>query len=288
MSPQEFHKRQQRAEDETLIIRQIEDGLRVYSPAFPSKSYIVRGGDGFTTCTCPDFERHGNDPDWQCKHIIAVLNRTEEPRNQIGIAQAPEPENHLPPKPEPAASVRRRITRSKNGGAQMVLKRSVSPDGRIDSLSVEFACPVDRLSVEEVRSSAVNTMELQDKIVRSFLGRNGDEDRAVTEDQRGEVSDGAVSARMLDIAGMNGKWGRRLFINVQSNGSTLKLFGNRKQLGEFIAMIGFPKLAERVEEGVRLDVPCRVTTKPSPDGRFVNIDRVLPAETAGPRGGAHR
>jgi len=277
MSPQEFQKRQQRAEDETLIIREIEDGFRVHSPSFPSRSYIVRGGDGFATCTCPDFEHHGNDPEWQCKHIIVVLNRTEEPRDRIGLAETPEPDHQLPPKPEPAASVRTRTPRQKNGGAQMVLKRSVSPDGRIDSLSVEFACPVDRLSVEEVRSSAVNTMELQEKIVRSFLDHRGDADRAVTADQRDEVSDGAVPARMLDIAGMNGKWGRRLFINVQTNGSTLKLFGNRKQLAEYVTMIGFPNLAERIDEGVLLNVPCRVTTKPSADGRFVNIDKILPA-----------
>jgi hypothetical protein len=35
-------------------------------------------------------------------------------------------------------------------------------------------------------------------------------------------------------------------------------------------------MAERIEEGVALRVPCRVITKPSPDGRYVNIERVLP------------
>ncbi len=286
MSPQELQRRQQRVEEETLIIRQIEDGFRVYSPAAPSKSYVVKGGDGFATCTCSDFEHHGNDPDWQCKHIIAVLNRATEPRGRIALASATGPEEASAPKPEPAMSSRKRTPRSKNGGAQMVLKRSVSPDGRIDSLSVEFACPVDGLSVEEVRSSALNTMELQDAIVRSFLKRDDEKERALKDEV--ETDDGAEAARMIDIAGMNGKWGRRLFINVQANGSTLKLFGNRKQLAEFVTMIGFPNLAERIEEGVRLDVPCRVTTKPSPDGRFVNIERVLPAQTASQRGGAQR
>ena len=38
---------------------------------------------------------------------------------------------------------RKKIAWSANGPTQMVVKRSVSPDGRIDSLSVEFTAPVE-------------------------------------------------------------------------------------------------------------------------------------------------
>ncbi|MBI4032557.1 SWIM zinc finger family protein [Candidatus Berkelbacteria bacterium] len=280
MTHEEREKREGRAAQETLVIRKTEEGYRVYSPATPTKSYLVSIDADAPTCTCPDFEYHKSDPDWQCKHILAVWNRPRpvEDGTAPAVPSAIGREESIPP--QAVSSSRRRTPRPKNGGSQMLLKRSVSPDGRIDSLSVEFNCPVDQLSPEDVRSSARRILSLQHEVIGDFLGKNGegkpDETKDETEDE--EKIDGAVQARLIDIAGMNGKWGRRLFINVQANGQTLKLFGNRKQLAEYMGMIGFPKLAERIEEGVSLDVPCRVTTKPSPDGRFVNIDRVLASE----------
>ncbi len=41
---------------------------------------------------------------------------------------------------------------------------------------------------------------------------------------------------------------------------------------------GFPDVASQVAEGLEIRLPCRVTTKPSDDGRYVNVERVLPAE----------
>jgi hypothetical protein len=84
---------------------------------------------------------------------------------------------------------------------------------------------------------------------------------------------------MVGIGGTDGRWGRRLFIGFQANGQNLRLYGNKAQLAEAIRNAGFPRMAERIEEGVALRVPCRVITKPSPDGRFVNIERVLPVQT---------
>ena len=79
---------------------------------------------------------------------------------------------------------------------------------------------------------------------------------------------------------MEGKWGRRLFITVQVNGETTRIFGSRKQLAETLGAAGSPRAPETITEGMELNLPCRVTTKPSPDGRFVNIDRVFAVETA--------
>jgi len=255
---------------ETFVIRKTEEGYRVYSAAKPGKSYMVSVDEDAPTCTCPDFEFHKSDPDWQCKHILAVWNRPR-PVNGSDAASEGGQEGAMP------ARTRKLTVRRKNGGCQMLLKRSVSPDGRIDSLSVEFSHPVDQLSREDVRSSAHRMLSLQQDVIGQFLGKNGEEEKPKETESEEKVDD-AMPAQMTDIGGMNGKWGRRLFINVKANGHTLKLFGNRKQLAEYLTMIGYPNLSERVEEGVSLDVPCRVTTKPSPDGRFVNIERVLPSE----------
>jgi len=159
----------------------------------------------------------------------------------------------------------------------MLLNRSVSPDGRIDSLSVEFSCPVDKISANEIITRAVRTLQLQSEIAKSFLAANGKENGQRTTSET-NVGNGPVSATMLSIGGINTKWGRRLYIGVQSNGQTLKFFGSRKQLAEAITGAGFPNLAERLDEGKQLNVPCRVVTKPSEDGRYLNIEQVLPAE----------
>ena len=90
------------------------------------------------------------------------------------------------------------------------------------------------------------------------------------------ASDGSEAAELLHIGGMNGKWGRRLFITVQANGHTLKLFGNRQQLADAIVAAGFPERAQGIAEGVELRLPCRILTAPTADGRFRNITQVLP------------
>ena len=171
----------------------------------------------------------------------------------------------------------------------LTLKRSASPDGRIDSLSVELSTPLEHLASPEIRTRASEMLEIQGAIMAQFLGRqrhaNGGAPRAAATSPNGqpaqqpaesETKRPAVAGRMLSIGGMDGKWGRRLFITVQVNGQNLRLFGNRKQLGDFVTAAGFPDAAQNIAEGVSLNLPCRVTTKPSDDGRFTNIDQVLP------------
>src|SRR5439155_4942430 len=136
-------------------------------------------------------------------------------------------------------------------------------------------------SAGEITSRAQRMLALQARIIERFLDGNSaaNDGRSNTEDE----ADGSVPARMLNIGGMDGKWGRRLFINVQANDQTMKLFGNSKQLAEAISAAGYSNLAEKIAEGVQLNLPCRVVTKPSADGRFLNIERVLPIEALRPQ-----
>ena len=54
----------------------------------------------------------------------------------------------------------------------MLLKRSVSPDGRIDSFSVEFSMPVSDIPDGEIKTKAQNVLQLQIEIVGAFLGHD--------------------------------------------------------------------------------------------------------------------
>lgn len=255
----------------TLVISEVKDGFRVYSPEDPKTIYLVAGSPDTPTCTCPEFEDHDSDPDFRCRHILAVFEEA-----QPLIARAEKPQTRQKPSPVPSQTA----PQNGNGASQMLLKRSVSPDGRIDSLSVEFSCGVDKASGKDIKTRAVMALKLQDEIIATFLG-NG---RTKRSDGNGEAPmNGAVPAELIDVGGMDTKWGRRLFISVQANGDRLRLFGSKKQLGDALVAAGRRDLSQDIREGLSLRVPCRVTTKPSPDGRYMNVERVLPPAPSGGR-----
>ncbi len=308
MNQTELTKRQERAATEPLVIQEIAEGFRVYAAGEPRNRYVVSGPPDTPTCTCPDFQFHRSDPDWQCKHILAVLNAFSdlEVITQIGDAHATEEGQAIQEEnrtTKPSASTGRGYQNG-NGISQLLLKRSVSPDGRIDSLSVEISAPVDGLPAVDIHGHAERMLRLQSGIVAQFLnargngsGRperhNGDPQeqpkerssrtsngRPATVQQVGSgMESPAIPAVLVDVAGMNGKWGRRLFINVQVDSRTLKLFGKPEELVQHIRAAGYLP-PEPFGEGSVLDIPCAVTTKPSPDGRYTNVERVHPATQA--------
>src|SRR5204863_4897139 len=184
-----------------------------------------------------------------------------------------------PPKP----GTPKRARRSANGSAQMLIKRSVSPDGRIDSVSVEFSMPVSDISNGEIKEKALKTLQLQKEIVGAFLKLNGEKAPAnaaptpapVPHGNRGNGDGKPVFARMIDIGKVNGKWGERLCINVQVGDRRCRLFGSADQLALQIASAGYHMNPEDIEDGRRLNLACLVVTKPSDDGRYLNIARVV-------------
>jgi hypothetical protein len=82
----------------------------------------------------------------------------------------------------------------------MLLKRSVSPDGRIDSLSVEFTAEVDGATPAEVSTRAERLLALQSAIVKGFLNgarnRNGSQPKAEQQDQ----ATGAALAELSSLS----------------------------------------------------------------------------------------
>jgi hypothetical protein len=271
MNKQELDRRIERAQNEPFIVVETDQGYRVCSALAPANQWRVTDGE-HPVCDCPDFQHHAEDPEWKCKHVVAVENHRQKQNHRSGgdaagsaIPAAPEPR---PPAPAEAKKANHR----NNGGAQMLIKRSVSPDGRIDSLSVEFSCLVGKTTSEEIKQQAAKTLKLQSEIVEGFRKSSGTKSAQPTE---APEQNGAVAATLIDVASMKTKFGLRLCINVSVNGETLKLFGSVQELAEAVAAAGLPN--PRIQEGVQLNVPCRVITKPN--GKYVNIERVLPALT---------
>lgn len=256
-----------------LVISETDDGFQVYSPTNPREVFFVTGTPDLPACTCPDFQSNGHDPVFRCIHIAAVLplrddTGSDDEEERRAIREEGGTPGAAPAEPPPPPT------------SQMLLKRSVSPDGRIDSLSVEFSCPVDGSPVRDIVERAAKILRLQGQIAQQFLHPSTPTNGEGQEPD----SDRAVPARLLSIGGMDGKWGRRLFIVVQLNGHTARIFGNPKQLSEHIKAAGFPELAAQIVEGARLMVLCRVVTRPGKDPKYVEIEQVLPAERPTPQG----
>ena len=129
----------------------------------------------------------------------------------------------------------------------MLLKRSVSPDGRIDSLSVEFSCPVGAVTASDIKAQAATILALQGEIAQGFLKVNGNGKNGAPP-RNGNDAPNAVAAQLLAVASMNGRWGRRLFLNVLVNGQVLKFFGSEKQLAGALADAGYPDVGNVLAE----------------------------------------
>ena len=63
--------RQRRAVALAPTVRSVYGGYRV-SSSRRAVEYLVTQPNGHRVCTCPDFDRHEEEPAFRCKHIMAV------------------------------------------------------------------------------------------------------------------------------------------------------------------------------------------------------------------------
>jgi len=248
------------------IVTPGKEGFQVYSPEDRSKLYTVSGSPDAPTCTCDASQWHRNDPNWQCDHVKAVFRGVgdqtmESPATGNG-QHAGGPVGQGVPAP-----------------AEMTLKRSVSPDGRIDSFSVEFSLPVEQFD-EQLQQQAERLVQAQSGVITAFLDSNG-HNRSQAQ-QAPQQPNGAVPAQLVNVSGMQTRNGWRTFINVNADGhNNLRLWGSRKQLAEHLTAAGYGHLASNLNNGVMLNVPCRVVLQPSENGKYMNVEQVLPPLTQG-------
>jgi len=302
MDDSELEQRKTRAANETLVIAPTEGGFRVYSPANITHIFMVSGIPDLPQCNCGEFEAKKSDPEWRCKHILAVLNQRDKRQGSKPGSEAPQTRERSESEPKTSERVEKKKSKAPLNGkhSQMIIKRSVSPDGYIDSLSVQFSNPTGGSTDEEIKHEAAKALKLQAEIVGEFLKGNGSRrpDSQAQEKNNGGANaieknqnspsqpanggDSAVPAQLLNIAGMNTRGGWKTFLNVQVNGTTTKLFGDRRELGKFITAAGFASIADHISQGMMLNLPCKVVTKLSQDGKYINIERVFPLKPLEP------
>lgn len=167
--------------------------------------------------------------------------------------------------------------------SRMLLKRSLSPDGRIDSVSVEIELGIDGLSALEIKARGLRALKLEDEIAQRHLTTPAPpasppaQPKLQPKTQNGFAKGNGhvASARLIDIGRTRNNC---YFINVQVGNKTAKLFGSRQRLVAELAKAGQDLTPEAISEGLRLNYFCRAVTEPSSDGRFLNVVQLFPAE----------
>ncbi len=292
VNTQQLAKRKQAAEQPLTVIR-METGYRVQSAQNSSKYYevTVDAQHDRILCTCPDFQKHKADVLWKCKHVLAAIEAFKQEQAAIesgtgngangnGTATAPIQEAASAPKTTALVPARVATTQP-----HMLIKRSLSPDGRINSISIEIDFVLDGDTIGDIKTKAAQALKLQTEIITDFVATTEPKEPPVdtTTNPIPHNGNGAalpvapLPATMVSIGVMDGKWGPRFFVNVVIDGKTVKLFGTQKQIAEHIRAAGYSLPAQQVLDGTKLQIPCRVTTQPSSDGRYVNIQQVFPA-----------
>lgn len=166
--------------------------------------------------------------------------------------------------------------------SRMLLRRSMSPDGFIDSVSVEIELGVEGLSVADIKTRGLKALMLESEIAQGYLGNLPARSKlplqthAPNHRHNGAAGNGGpgVPAKLLDI-GMTRN--NKYYINVKLGNRTAKLFGNAYQLVAKLAKAGQDLTPDAISEGLRLNFPCRALTKPSEDGRYLNVVDLFPA-----------
>ena len=69
--------RQKRAQALIPTVRKVDGGYRVASSRSTTE-YLVTKPNGRILCTCPDFQHHEDEPDFQCKHVMAVITALKQ------------------------------------------------------------------------------------------------------------------------------------------------------------------------------------------------------------------
>lgn len=270
MTQEQLATRQRRGDEEVFVITTDGAGWNVRSALNPKNTYRVADDGGELGCSCPDYRANvTEDPTWKCKHILAV--ERQQPDGNDGPAEAGyEPQERAAiqsNEPVPLPVTGQPLNR-------MLIKRSLSPDGRIDSISIEFSFEEAHSTAAQLKSQALRALRLQTEIVREFLG--GGNGRVRTPAAVAQNGNGVASARVVDVGTMNGRYGERYFLNVDVNGRRARLFGSAAQIASVIVELGGDVVPDELEAGMRLNLPCRALTEPSRDGKYLNVTKVLP------------
>ena len=240
-----------------IVSRTDDDTYRVYDANMQGAVATVTVQGDTLDCSCGGRVRAEPGMSRPCDHLRTILERLPEEHGASG---------------QPASLKQR--------GCQLLLKRSVSPDGRIDALSVELSTDVDPRDRDLLVRQGEYLLGLQERLAQTFMAEQAG---AKSEPQRnGAVRSHAPAlpesrdlpgqpARALSVGAMDTRYGRRFFLQVEVDGKRCRFFGSRAKVAKALGDAGYPIEPEALYDGLEVGIDCRARTEKSKDGRYTNV-----------------
>jgi hypothetical protein len=237
---------------------------------------------GTGSCTCPDFQVRIAQEGRICKHIAAAAITALAP--QVGVSSPANGNGSVRANGNGSADVSPLVFR---------IRRSVQTDGKA-AVQVEVQARVTN-DEEQDRETASYAYELLDRLA-SRAAKNGapsDNNAHRESDSPSAATPTPIKPRRVTAASktspvpavitkidrMKTRQGESLFLKVDVNGETVRVFGRSEELAERLEASGYDIPASEIEAGMELHLPCLVKLGQGNSGYKI-IEEFLPEAAA--------
>jgi len=237
---------------------------------------------GTGSCTCPDFQVRIAQEGRICKHIAAAAITALAP--QVGVSSPANGNGSVKANGISTSEVSPLIFR---------IRRSVQTDGKA-AVQVEVQARVTN-DEEQDRETASYAYELLERLASQAAKNPAPSDNNAHREFDSQSAATAtpikprrvtaasktspVSAVITKIDRMKTRQGESLFLKVDVNGETVRVFGRPEELAERLEASGYDIPASEIEAGMELHLPCSVKVGQN-NGGYKTIEEFLPEAAA--------
>jgi len=237
---------------------------------------------GTGSCTCPDFQVRIAQEGRICKHIAAAAITALAP--QVGVSS---PANgNVSVKGNGIANaevaplifrIRRSVQTDGKAAVQVEVQARVTNDEAQDRETASYAYQLlERLASQAAKKTAPSENNAHRELDSpSVATATPIKSRRVTAASKTSP----VSAVITKIDRMKTRQGESLFLKVDVNGETVRVFGRPEELAERLEASGYDIPASEIEAGMELHLPCLVKVGQN-NGGYKTIEEFLPEAAA--------
>ena len=233
---------------------------------------------GTGSCTCPDFQVRIAQEGRICKHIAAAAITALAP--QVGVSSPANGNGSV--KGNGTANVevaplifriRRSVQTDGKAAVQVEVQARVTADEAQDRETASYAYQLlERLASQAAR----NTAPSDNNAHREFDSPSAATATPIKPRRVAAASKASpVSAVITKIDRMKTRQGESLFLKVDVNGETVRVFGRPEELAERLEASGYDIPASEIEAGMELHLPCSVKVGQN-NGGYKTIEEFLP------------
>jgi len=244
---------------------------------------------GTGSCTCPDFQVRIAQEGRICKHIAAAAITSLAP--QVGISSSSNGNGAVRANGNGSAKANG-VSNAEVSPLIFRIRRSVQTDGKA-AVQVEVQARVTN-DEEQDRETASYAYELLERLA-SHAAKNGAPSENIAREFEPPSAATAtpikprrvtaasktspVPAVITKIDRMKTRQGDSLFLKVDVNGETVRVFGRPEELAERLEASGYDIPASEIEAGMELHLPCLVKLGQGNNGYKI-VEEFLPEAAA--------